>query len=332
MKINLPQLNQHLKKGLPPIVVVSGEDPIQKNDALKLLRQSAKQAGFTERVRLSPDAGLDEESIYTYLYSPSLTAEKVLLELDFRAKNPLKAISNILMQYFENPSSEVALILDTNKLDDAAKRSAWFKKAENKGLAVTIWPISRDQLPQWIKARCQRYKLTISSDAAALLADYVEGNLSAAAQTIEKLFLLQPTQTIDIPMVQSILADESRFTVFDLTDAIIGKQKDRIIHILQTLQEDSFEPTIVLWAITRELRIMAAILGGRESGLGWDEIFKKNRIFPRRQAGVRQFLNNFSLKKCHQSLVHAADVDKILKGASLGNPWHALQILCLRLL
>lgn len=331
MKINLPQLEPEVRKGLSNIYVISGDDPVLKNDAIRFIRKAAKQAGFTERTRLAPDAGLDEDQLYTSLYSPSLTADKAVLELDLRSKAPVKSVAGILAEYAKKPTNDILLIIDIAKLDDAAKRSAWYKAVEKSGTVVTVWPISREQLPQWIKTRGKRYKLDIPHDAAMLLADYVEGNLTAAAQTIEKLYLLKHDKPIDSSVIKSVLADESRFTVFDLTEAMISEDKARTIHILKTLQIDGMEPTIVLWGITRELRILANLMEGYQNGSSWDELFRKNRIFSRRQGLVRRFLSHFSINQCHQCLTQAADIDRTLKGALPGNPWDAMQLLCLRL-
>lgn len=331
MKINLSQLETQISQQLSAVYLISGDDPIQKLEALQAIRKSAKSAGFSERIRLSVEAAQEEDQLYNALYSISLSTEKSLLELDYRSKAPVKTAAAILEKYAANPSSELLVMIDTAKLDDSATRSAWYKAVEKHGTVVTIWPIAREQLPQWIMARAKKYKMSIQHDAASLLADYVEGNLTAAAQAMEKIFLLKPEKSIDAEMIQQILADESRFTVFDLTESMISENKARTLHILESLQMDGTEPVIVLWGIARELRILAEMATQHQQGSGWDEIFKKHRVFTRRQQGIRRFLARFSREKCEECLTHTADIDLILKGAASGNGWEALQMLCLRL-
>lgn len=331
MKVNLQQLTQQLSSQLAGIYLVSGDEPILKQEAMQAIRKAAKQQGFTDRVRLQAEAGMNEDQLYTALYSPSLTAEKTLLELDCRSKAPTKGIASLLAEYAAKPASSLLLIIDTAKLEDAQARSAWYKAVEKAGVIVTLWPITREQLPQWLMARAQKYKLTLKQDAAALLTDYVEGNLTAAAQTLEKIFLLKHDKPIDAEVIQTLLTDESRFTIFDLTDALISGDAARILHILDTLNLDGTEPAIVLWGITRELRLMAEMASELKSGISFDELCKKHRIFFRRTQNVRRFLSQVSRAKCLETLNHAAAVDAILKGAAPGNSWEALQMLCLRL-
>lgn len=223
------------------------------------------------------------------------------------------------------------VIIDIGKLDDKITRSAWYKSLEKAGIVVAIWPIPRDQLPQWIITRGKKYKLTFTTDAANLLADYVEGNLIAAAQAIEKIYLLKADNTIDAPLIQSILTNESRFTVFDLVEHLIAGNKTKALHIIESLKNEGTEAVLVLWAITRELRLLADMAQQLKTGLNIEAVMQKNRIFAKRQTGIKQFLRKYTEKDCWQHLTHAHEIDKMIKGVTSGDPWAGLQIICLRI-
>src|SRR5690242_15961687 len=153
MKLTLQQLLQQLSTKLTAIYLVSGDEPILKQEALQAIRKAAKLQGFTDRVRLQIEAGANEDQLYTALYSPSLSSDKTLLELDCRSKAPTKSIASILADYAAKPATSLLLIIDTAKLEEAQTRSAWYKAIEKSGSVVTLWPITRDQLPQWLMAR-----------------------------------------------------------------------------------------------------------------------------------------------------------------------------------
>lgn len=331
MKLTQAQLEPHLSKSLAAIYIVSGDEILLKQDVLQLIRKAAKQAGFNERIRITPEAGYDWEQLYSMLYSGSLLAEKRLFEFDFRDMTPNKVASAILQDYAKKPSPDNLLLIDISKVDDKIQKSAWYKALEGAGIAIPVWPIAREQLPQWISQRAKKYKLQINPDAAKLLADYVEGNLIAAAQALEKMYLLQPAQAVDTTLVQSILTDESRFTIFDFIENLIAGDKTRALHILEQLQGEGTEPTLILWAITRELRLMADLAQQHKNGSSFDSLFQRYRVFGRRQSAIRQFIGKHSAPACWQKLSHAAEIDQIIKGASPGNVWDALQLFCLRM-
>lgn len=331
MKLTYLQLESHLTKNLAPIYIISGEEIFLKQEAIHLVRKTAKKAGVSERVRLTPEAGFDWEQLYTLLYSGSLLAEKCFLELDFRDMLPNKTAAAILEEYGNKPALDNILLIDIAKIDDKIARSAWYKSLEKSGMVVTIWPIPREQLPAWIIARVKKYKLQMNADAAQLLADYVEGNLIAAAQTIEKIYLLKPEKSIDCELVQTILADESRFTIFDFIESFIAGDQTRALSILENLKADGTEPILILWGITREIRLLAQLAEQIKQGQSYDTLFQKYRIFSRRQGAVKRFLKTFSLEDCWRFLTHAAQIDQVIKGGAQGNAWDHLQLFCLRM-
>lgn len=329
MKLSYFQLEPHLKKNLSPIYIVSGEELLLKQEALLAIRETAKQAGFIERIRLSPDAGYEWEKLHTLLNAASLLAEQQLIEIDFHDSAPNKIASKIMQEYGQRPSSQRILVIDIGKIDNKIAKSPWFQALEKNGILVTIWPIPREQLPQWILQRVKKYQLSINQPAAQLLTDYVEGNLVAAAQAIEKLSLLSMI-TINEDTIRNIFNDESRFTIFDFVEALIAQDKSRTLPILETLKAEKTEPTLILWGITRELRLLASLAAQLKQGLTYENLFQQHRVYSRRQTAIRNFLKNHSEETCWELLTHAAEIDRSIKGALPGNPWDRLQLFCLR--
>lgn len=332
MKITYFQFEQHIAKKLAPVYIISGDEIFLKQEIIDQLRKAAKRDGFTDRSRISPEAGFDWEGVFSTLYSSSLLAEKRVIEFDFRDSTPNKTATAILKEYAGKINPDNLVIIDIPKADDKIARSAWFQALEKIGVVVSIWPIPREQLPQWIINRTRKYKLTMMMEAANLLADHIEGNLVAAAQTIEKIYLLHPEKSVDGQFITDILTDESRFTVFDLIENTISGNQTRSLQILENLRLDGTEPILVLWALTRELRLMSTLAAELKSGNSFDSLFQKHRIFARRQMAVRRFLTKFTAQDCWQMLSHALEIDQIIKGIKAGNIWNGLQLFCLRML
>lgn len=332
MKMMPRELELQLKQSkLANAYLLAGEEIILKDEAKTALRAAAKRAGFTERVRIAPEAGFDWDILYTELFAPSLMAERRIVELDFREQLPNKTATPVLQAFAEKPASDVLLIIDLPKLDDKINRSAWFKALDKIAPCITYWPIAREQLPQWISDRAKQKKLALTSDAARLLSDYVEGNLGAGAQLIEKLELLNPPTPINGEAVLTLLADESRFTVFDVAESMIAGDTKRALHQLQQLKADGTESLLVLWAITRELRLLNTLCSARAKGAAYEQLFQQHRIFARRQKAVRRFLERFQQHHCQEFLASALQIDRQIKGIAAGNPWEGLALFCCRM-
>lgn len=331
MKLSYFQLEPHLAKSLSPLYLVSGDDILLKQDAVQLIRRAAKQAGFTEKIRISPENNQDWEQCYSLFHSPSLMGEKQLIELDCRHNMPAKSAAQLLEEYANAPSKDNVLIIDCPKIDDKTTKSGWFKSIDKNGIHLAVWPIPHEQLPKWIIQRAKRYKLEFHQDAIHLLADYVEGNLIAAAQVLEKIYLLKPEGIVNVNLINSILTDESRYNIFDFIDALTAGDAARSINILEHLKNEGIEPVLILWAITRELRLLSDLAEKTLQGSSLEALFQQQRIFAKRQSAIQRFLKKFKAKDCKQFLMQAASIDKIIKGALPGNTWQALQLFCLRM-
>jgi len=329
MKLSYAQLAPHLARTLASVYVVSGDELVLKNEALNLLRKAAKQAGFQERIRLSAETDLDE--LYTTLHSSSLLAEKRLIEWDLRETTLPKGADTILQDYGKQPCPDSILILDMDKVDAKIAKTRWYSSLEKAGVVVTIWPLSREQVPAWIKERAKKYKLSLQPEAVQRLADEVEGNLAAAAQALEKLYLLNVTTPIDGALIQTLLNDDRHFSVFDWVENVIAGKVARALSILENLKNEGTEPTMILWGITRELRLLAECAKQMQQGVALETLFQQHRIFSTRQPAMRQFLKRHQEQACWQWLLQAAELDRIIKGAVPGNIWEGLELFCLRL-
>ncbi len=58
------------------------------------------------------------------------------------------------------------------------------------------------------------------------------------------------------------------------------------------------EPTLILWAITRELHILADLSEAMKKGSTLDSLFPKFRIYAKRQMAVKKFLSRFTTADC----------------------------------
>jgi DNA polymerase-3 subunit delta len=330
MKLTYFQLEPHLTKKLAPVYIVSGEDPLLKHDALHYIRKAAKTAGFNSHVRLIAETGFDWQQLYLLLNSSALFAQKQRIELDLRDVLPNKAGSDILEAYSKHLSENNLLLINIGKIDAKIAKSAWYLALEKIGMVVNIWPIPRKQLPQWIQDRARKYKLTLSADVVNLLADHVEGNLAAAAAALEKIYLFKSEHPVDANLIKQIVSDESSFTIFDFVEHLFSANKARALHMLEQLKQEDTEPVLILWAITRELRVLADMIQQLQQGSTHEMLWQKHRIFAPRQPALRQFLANCTSQDCWKLLTHAAEIDRVIKGAVAGDVWQQLQMFCLR--
>jgi DNA polymerase-3 subunit delta len=325
MKLPYLQLSQHLTKQLAPIYFISSDEWVLAEEAITMIKTAANQAGFSEHVKILPDSAADlQELLYSDTHSLSLFSTKKIIEANLTLIKLNSAQGKIIAEYTAKPLPDTLIIIHTAKCDAKTEKTAWYQLIEKNSVTIPIWPLTNEQLPLWIIQRAKKLNLIINKPSADRLATLMEGNLLAAAQELEKLALLQISDSVTPSLIDDIVTDNTRFDIFHLVDSILIGNKKRSLHILKNLAAEDEEPTLILWAIARELRMLANILEQQKKGIPLNTLFSQFRIWEKRQPGVRAFLKRHSLESCWNSLLRAAKIDHIIKGAETGHIWNEL--------
>jgi DNA polymerase-3 subunit delta len=332
MKLPYLQLTQHLSKNLAPIYFISGDELLLVQEAVDAIRQAASNAGFTERVSTIAEPQSDWKNlIYKDTHNLSLFATKKIVELNLRQIKLNNTHGKILEEYALKPLLNTLLIINTAKLEAKIEKAAWYQRLEKISIVIPIWPIAAEQLTPWILQRAKKINLQLTPQAAERLATLVEGNLLAAAQEIEKIALLYANKSVDHQVIENAVTDNARFDIFNLVDSALVGNSQRCLRILQNLAAEDTEPTLVLWALARELRLLADIQKQLQQGTPLTLLFSKARLWEKRQASIRSYLKRHTQTHSWKLLIHAAKIDRIIKGAEIGRVWDELQQLTLQI-
>jgi len=333
MKLAPAQLNKHLQGSLAPVYIVSGDDPLLCQEAADAIRAAARQQGFDERQVFSADANFDWGNLLLAGASLSLFAQRRLLELRLPSGKPGDKGAAALMEYCANPAEDTLLLISLPKLDGSAQKTKWGKALIEGPQCqfIQIWPVDAQQLPQWINQRLSQAGLSAQRDAVDLIAARVEGNLLAAAQEIEKLKLLADGNQITVETVQAAVADSARFDVFGLVDAILNGEAGHALRMLEGLRGEGVEPPVILWALARELRLLAGLAQQFSQGVPLDKAFSQARppVWDKHRPLVSKALQRLSAQRWAMLLQDAQRIDAQIKGQAEGSPWTSLARLSL---
>jgi len=324
VKLSARQLPRHLEGGLAPLYFISGDEPLLVQEACDLVRRHAREQGCSERIVMHADSGFDWNSLLQEASGMSLFAEQRLLELRLPGGRPGEAGGRVLQAYGEQPPPDNVLLIISGKIDAAQQRSRWFKALEQGGVVLQVWPLSPRELPAWIEQRMRGAGLQPQREALQLLAERVEGNLLAAVQEIEKLRMLHGTGPVGVDEVLEAVADSARFDVFALLDGALAGDGRRTARILAGLRREGVEPVLVLWALGREIRSLAAMAAQLAGGAGLEQVLARQRVWEKRKPLLRQALKRHERGGWQQLLRRAARLDRLIKGQAAGNVWDEL--------
>ena len=323
MRLKPDLLENALKKHLAPVYLLSGDEPLQLNEAADAIRAVANRQGYTERKVFHVDHSFAWGDLMLEANSLSLFAEKKILELRFSSTKLGDAGSKGIMAYCERISSDNILLLIMPKLDKRSQSLKWFKALEQVGVVIQVWPVTENYLAQWIVRRMKTRGLSASKEAVVLLAEKTEGNLLALAQEIEKLSL-SGAGTIDREAILAAAGEDAKYDVYKLVDAAIAGKYQRVAKILMALKASGEVPSLILWAFTREIRALVAISCEIEQGVAAYTVFSKHRVWDNRAALVKSALARHKSNQWLELLNRAIDVDQVIKGLRCGNVWDEL--------
>jgi DNA polymerase-3 subunit delta len=326
MKLAYQQLLQHLSKTLAPIYLISGDELLLVQEAVDAIRAAAIKAGYAERVTTTLESSQDwYPLIYTNTHNLSLFASKKIIEINLNHTKLTSTNGKIFEDFAHQSLADTLLLIYTTKLDSKIEKTSWYQAIEKAGVVLPVWPIPSEQLPQWIMQRAKKIGLQLTPQAADRLAVLVEGNLLAAAQEIEKLYLLFSDKALDHQTIENAVTDNARFDIFNLVDSALSGKTQRSLRILQNLAAEGIEPTLILWALTRELRVLADMQLQLRQGEALSSLFNKARVWEKRQMGFKAFLQRHSQHSCWNFLSLAAKIDRMIKGIEPGNVWDELK-------
>ena len=315
MRVHPASLQDHLEKGITPFYFLFGPEFLLVEEALDLIRRKAREQGYGDRESHTVERGFNWDLLAGASQTMSLFMEKKILELRMPGGKPGDQGAKALVEFAGiPPSPDTLLVVVSGPVDRRSQGSKWFQAVESVAVLVECPEVSGDRLPEWIAGRIRTLGCTADREAVHRLTHYVEGNLLAAAQQISQLCLLAEDGRITASLVESIIADSARFNNFNFADACLAGSARRAIRILGSLRMEQAEPILILWALTREIRILCQLSMIREHGGNPNTQFRKHGIWRNREPGFRAALNRLSADRCRRILRRLARADLRLKG------------------
>lgn len=334
MRINSDQMKSHLQKQLQPVYWIAGDETLLVQESLDLLRARCRKDGFSEWDLLFVERGFQWQTMLQSANSMSLFSDKKIIELRLYSPKLEDGGRDALQKYIASPNPDNILIIVSPRLESSALNSKWFKAIEMAGVFVQVWPIDIKALPRWIASRLTSHGLSADSDAVSLLADKVEGNLLAANQEIEKLCVLTGASVdnkihIDRKHILTLVADSSRYNIFNLLDAALLGDARRTLKILNGLRSEGSEPLGILAMVCREVRILISIHNRLANGQSLASAMQSEGVRKNHEGPVAKAIERSAKTALTEMLHRARVIDMAVKGLSSADPWVELTTMLL---
>ena len=323
MQVYPNRFDQHIaQNGLPPFIMVFGDEPQQKLDIIDAVRAKVKTLGFEERQTLVADSEFSWSQLIDATQSMSLFSDKQYIELTLPTGKPGAEGGKVLTSVAESTSPDTIILIQGPKIGKDVQKAKWFKTLDSQAIFSICYPLEGKQLASWVQQRCQEQKINLSPVSVHLICEYSEGNLLAAKQEIDKLALLyggDPSKTVDEKALGQSMVDQSRFTVFQFVDDLLGGDIQKAIKILYRLESEGVEPNIILWSLIKEAQTLSECKAMQR--IEGNINFNKLRIWQNKQGLYRNALQRLSDQDLQLLLAHLQQADLILKSEQPAKPY-----------
>ncbi len=330
MPIKLEQLAGSLQRGLAPIYLIGGEEPLLLQECCDQIREAAKAQGFIERELLQVDRSFDWSEL-EQAAAPSLFATQKIIDLRLRTGKPGQKGAKVLTEWAEAPDPNMILLISCEQWDMGSRKSKWASKLDKAGVRVDIWPINARDLPSWLEQRMLQHGMQPEPEVLRLLADRLEGNLLAARQEIDRLALVKGAGTVTVDDVLKVVAESSRFDAFALAEHMLSGNLRDGLRVAAGLRRMNTPIPLLLGALLKELKTTEAFRLAMRGGEQETMVFRRLNIWYNRQNTVRAAARRLDTRKLFGAFKALALIDRQSKGRAAGDPWQSLDTLLLQL-
>ena len=232
-----------------------------------------------------------------------------------------------LIDYANAPIEGACLVVTSGKVD--RRRKLLKKLADGKGSVCCETPKEYTLVP-WVIDLAKEQGYSMSKDSAQVLVGRVGAHPGVLAKELEKVLLyVGKEKNVSKNDVFEVVGEIKQQDVFGLTGALLEKNLDKALKVLQSQFKHGGDAIQILGAITWQFRMIWEVKSCQAQGVPSSQIAKKIGAHPFAVEKSLKYAGKFSnqqLRKCYTEL---AKTDRILKSTAQRDG--AMETLILRL-
>ncbi|WP_087542912.1 DNA polymerase III subunit delta [Acinetobacter sp. WCHA29] len=295
--------------------IIHGQEPLLEQNLLDGFRKSWQQHEV-ERQRYDISSVNDWKNVFNALNSLSLFSQQLAIEVHGNIKpdaNGLRLLKNYIQQNEHN-----LLLIVLPKQDSSSLKSAFFQVVEANGVVVSLTATYPQDRQKILNLEAEKLGIQLDHDAWQWLMEHHEHNLLAAKNSLMRVADTFPDiKQIQIDQLYECLQDQSRYTTYDLSDALLTGNLAQSVKIYQYLLAAGEPDSLILWTLSKEMRLLMQLFEQPQNALQLGIWKTKVSLYQQalRRLNPRQFL------KWPELLLA---IDAAIKGMSKENSEHLM--------
>ena len=329
MQIKFQALVSHLQKKIQAVYVLQGTDQFLLNDAALSIKKAWRMRGETDEKICYINNPAEWHILQEEANSYSLFYEQVLLDIRFEKKTIDAVGKETINAYLKNINPQCLILLKAPAVP--LKQMQWLSNNEHVTL-VQASPLGGPALQSWITQQLKERSIAHAREAPALIYQYTQGNMLAAAQLIEKLALIaDKTNPLTIEDIKAQLIDQCEYQLYELADACLTANPEKVLHLLRQARNNRTEPTLILWLLTQEIRQLIGLSHLIRQNMAFSTACTQQKIWPQRAHLYQKTMARLPQPTLYQLLQKSKELDELIKTSQSLQIWNEFEQLALTL-
>ena len=295
--------------------VLHGQEPLLEQNLVDAFR-SSWQSREVERQRYDISSASDWKNVFNALNSLSLFSSQLAIEVHGNIKPDASGLK-LLKNYLQQDSDNLLLVV-MPKQDASSLKSSFFQTIDANGVNVALvanYPKDRQQI---LGIEAEKLGIKLANDAWQWLEQHHEHNLLAAKNSLMRVAdTFAEVDIIQIDHLYACLQDQSRYSTYDLSDALLNGNLAQSIKIFQYLIASGEPMSLILWSISKEMRLLMQLFEQPQNAL-------QIGIWKTKVSLYQQALRRLSPQRFLSWPQLLIRIDAAIKGMSRENPEHLI--------
>jgi len=278
--------------------------------------RSSWQSREVERQRYDISSASDWKNVFNALNSLSLFSSQLAIEVHGNIKPDASGLK-LLKSYLQQDSDNLLLVV-MPKQDASSLKSSFFQTIDANGVNVSLvanYPKDRQQI---LGIEAEKLGIKLANDAWQWLEQHHEHNLLAAKNSLMRVAdTFAEVDIIQIDHLYACLQDQSRYSTYDLSDALLNGNLAQSIKIFQYLIASGEPMSLILWSISKEMRLLMQLFEQPQNAL-------QIGIWKTKVSLYQQALRRLSPQRFLSWPQLLIRIDAAIKGMSRENPEHLI--------
>lgn len=245
--------------------IMYGQEPLLEQNLLDAFRKTWHKQEI-ERQRYDISNTSDWKNVFNALNSLSLFSNQLAIEVHGQIKPDANGIKQ-LKSYIQHNEQNLLLVV-MPKQDSSSLKSSFFQVIDANGVTVPLtanYPQDRQRI---LKIEAEKLGIKLANDAWQWLEQHHEHNLLAAKNSLIRVSdTFAEIDLIQIEHLHSCLQDQSRYTTYDLNDSLLAGNLAQAIKIFQYLMASGEPMSLILWSISKEMRLLMQLFEQPQNAL-----------------------------------------------------------------